>query len=200
MTRGVSASLLAALSGHFHPVLLIEADWPSGIVRLHSGVGELSWNGETWSGTSVSVGGDLMSLLRLEIPEEGAGLGTPEAFIHVAGRLEDIVGELGTKIRNRPLQAWFGATTERAGTTLIGDPFPLFTGYFASRDLDVSKSGADMLHDMILGLGTGPSARSRASIEHNYEDQIAAYPGDTAGRHVQNALKHAANPRLWPEP
>ena len=111
------------------------------------------------------------------------------------------MAQRGAAVRNRSLKIWFGATTVRGGTTLISDPVEIFAGYFASRTLNLSKKEdpPQILHDLVLGLGVGPSARAKASITHGYEDQQARYPGDTAGRHVQNALKNAANPPTWPE-
>jgi len=196
LTRGVPSGLTAALADTFHPVLLFEAEWPDGTVYLHSGVGDLSWNGETWKGISVDVDGVMISLARLEIPEEAGGLATGDASIHVAGTREALLDQRGKPIRNLALEVWFGAVTERAGTTLVTDPVSLFTGYYASERF---VFGDDM-HDLIIGLGVGPSARAQASITHNHEDQIQKYPGDTAGRQVQNAIKRAINPAVWPQP
>ncbi|MGI3168391.1 hypothetical protein ACRARG_04515 [Pseudooceanicola sp. C21-150M6] len=197
LTRNAPAGLISALAGHFHPVMLIEAEWPDGTVRMHTGTGTLTWGGEDWSGTSVDIDGALVSLVQLEIPAETGGLATGDAVAHVAARLEDVMDQRGKSIRNLPFTVWFGVTTERGGTTLVTDPVSLFTGYFAGQSFRFSGQGMEFLHDMTLPLGTGPSARAKASITHGYEDQIAAYPGDTAGRQVQNAIKRARNPAVW---
>jgi len=200
LTRGVSAGLISALADHFHPALLIEAGWPDGTIYMHSGVGELTWNGQTWTGMSAEVDGRIVSFVQIEIPEEAGGLATGDASVHVAGTREDLLAQKGKQLRNLELNVWFGATTETAGTTLVSDPVLLFSGYYASQRFSFTGSINEFLHDMILGLGIGPSARAQASITHTYEDQIDAYPGDTAGRHVQHAIKRAVNPSVWPEP
>lgn len=192
LTRGVNATLLTALAGHFHPVLLIEADHPDGMVRAHSGIGTITWAAKSWLGGGRYV--------QFAGPEEATGLATADASIRIAATVDAMFVERGKAIRNRSLSIWFGATTEPSGTTLVGVPCLLFAGYFDSRTFSLRRQGDDFAHDMVLGLGIGPGARANASITHGYEDQIAAYPGDTAGRHVQRMLKQAVNPPRWPAP
>lgn len=193
LTRGVPAGLITALSGHFHPVVMAEADWPSEMIRVHTGRGTIAWDSRSWLGTG--------RLVQFAGPQEGSGISTSEATIRVAETVETMLADRGKLIRNRDVTVWFGATTTPAGATLVAAPVLLFTGYFDSRTFVVSMAGEeDLTHDMVLGLGIGPGARSKASITHGYEDQMAAYPGDTAGRQVQNAIKRALNPAVWPEP
>lgn len=191
LTRGAAAGLVSALSGHFHPVLLTEADWPGEMIRVHSGAGEMSWGGFTWLGAG--------KLVQFQAPEEAGGLATSEASVKVAATVEDMLAERGKIIRNRSIRVWFGATTTAGGAILVADPVLLFEGYFDSRTGSMTRAGEDLSHDMILGLGIGPGARLSASITHSYEDQIGKYPTDTAGRHVQNANKRRFNPQQWPE-
>ncbi|MGR3509421.1 MAG: hypothetical protein ACU0CQ_00875, partial [Sulfitobacter sp.] len=132
-------------------------------------------------------------------PMEQGGLATSEATIRVAATVEDMLAERGKIIRNRDLVVYFGVTTKAGGFILDADPVDLFTGYFDSRTGSLTRSDGGLAHDMVLGLGIGPSARASASITHSYEDQIAKYPGDTAGRHVQKANKLRFNPQQWPE-
>lgn len=191
LTRGASAGLVSALSGHFHPVLITEADWPGEMIRIHSGVGEMTWNGSTWLGAG--------KLVQFQAPEEAGGLATSDASVKVAATVEDMLAERGKIIRNRSVRVWFGATTAAGGAVQVDEPVELFTGYFDSRTGAMTRADDVLSHDMILGLGIGPGARLSASISHSYEDQIAKYPGDTAGRHVQNANKRRYNPQQWPE-
>lgn len=191
LTRGASAGLIADLSIHFSPVLLIYADWPGEEIRIHSGAGDLSWGGETWSGAG--------KLVQFRAPFESGGLATSEASVQVAATVEDMLAERGKVIRNRSIIVYIATTTEPGGNILKADPVELFSGYFDSRTGSLSRSGDDLSHDMVLGIGVGPSARASASVTHNYEDQIAAYPGDTAGRHVQTANRLRFNPQTWPE-
>lgn len=206
LSRGVTAATLTELAKpHIHPALLMEADWAGTTLRMHSGIGDLTWNANTFKGVGVLVddgdgGQDIMALVNLAIPDEGGGIVPATATVHAATTLEALLAQRGLVIRNLPFTAWFALTTEPGGTTLIGDPVELFHGYFDSRDVVMDRNAEGQMHDMILGIGSGPPARSKASITHTYEDQIAKYPGDTAGRHVQNMIKKALNPPIWPEP
>ena len=190
LRRGVSDTLRQVLTGHFHPVILTEADWPTGIERLHTGRGDMVWNGLTWMGVG--------SLVQFRGPEEAGGVATSEATVKVAATLATMFSMRGLVIRNRPVRMWFGATTTAGGNILATGPMPHFAGYFDSRSMTFSADGEDRLHDMTLGLGVGPGARSGASVTHSYEDQIARYSGDTAGRQVQIAIRQGLNPRPWP--
>ncbi|MEM8970950.1 MAG: hypothetical protein AAGD43_02645 [Pseudomonadota bacterium] len=151
----------------------------------------MSWGGHTWLGAS--------SFVRFRAPEEAGGLVTSEGEVHVAATVEDMMLERQINIRNRSFVCWFGATTEAGGSVLAADPVELFSGYFDSRKGSLVRASANYDHDLIMGLGIGPSARTSASVTHGYEDQITKYPGDTAGRHVQNATKRRFNPQSWPE-
>lgn len=191
VTRGASAGLIADLGGHFCPVLLTYADWPGETIRIHTGAGNIAWGGQTWMGAG--------KLVQFQAPEESGGLATSEATVRVAATVEAMLAERGKIIRNRTVAVYFATTTQPAGNVLKTEPVELFTGYFDSRTGSLSRSGGDLGHDMVLGLGVGPSARSSASITHNYEDQIANFPGDTAGRMVQTANRLRFNPQNWPE-
>ncbi len=191
LTRGATAGLILEVGGHFCPVLLTYADWPDEEVRIHSGAGDLIWGGHTWLGAGT--------LVQFQAPEESGGLATSEASVRVAATVEDMLAERGKVIRNRTLTVWFATTTAPGGNILSQEPVELFTGYFDSRSGSLARSGDGLTHDMVMGLGIGPSARASASITHSYEDQIAKFPGDTAGRHVQAANRQRFNPRTWPE-
>ena len=191
LRRGASAGLIADLRGHFHPVLLTYADWPGEVIRIHTGTGMLSWAGADWLGAG--------KLVQFQSPEEAGGLAASEATVRVAAKVGDILAERGKVIRNRPMTVWFATTTQPGGNVLLTDPVEIFSGYFDSRTGSLSRVGEDLSHDLVLGLGIGPSARASASITHSYEDQIGSFPGDTAGRMVQTANRLRYNPQQWPE-
>lgn len=54
--------------------------------------------------------------------------------------------------------------------------------------------------NVTIGVASGPSARTSASITHSAEDQSFLYPTDTAGEKIINADKRTYNPDQWPEP
>ena len=57
MNRNATAAFVAALSDQdLRPVIFFEGEFASGWVRLWSGLGDVSWNGRTWSGAGSLLG------------------------------------------------------------------------------------------------------------------------------------------------
>lgn len=177
----------------FYPVVLTYVDWPSGAVRVHTGVGDITFNSQTWSG--------LGKYGRIELPDESLSLANNSARLTIAGTLTSLLGELGANPRNKTVEVYFGCVTEPSGNTLVGTPFKIFSGYVDSVEFNLNKQeSGDLNSEVSVMVGTGPPARAGANITHSAEDQIKKYPGDTAGRHVINAIKKSINPDVWPEP
>lgn len=194
MRRGASSALMGAISGPvFYPVTLVYIDWPDAPVRVHSGVGAISWGGHTWLGV-----GDFGEI---SIPAESEGLVPTTAQLTLYAVPDEIFDYLDAPIRNRTGRVLWGATTTRAGNVLVGDPVEVFSGYIDADSLPVREVDEGGRIVQLLGyqltLDSGPGNRSVASIYHSYEDQISKYPGDTAGRHVQLSRSKAVK-RTWP--
>ena len=62
-----------------------------------------------------------------------------------------------------------------------------------------SREDGDLTCEVHVRLGVGPSARAGGRFLHSYEDQIAQFPGDTAGRHLAQA-REWGTAEMWPEP
>jgi hypothetical protein len=175
LTRGVDPDLLDALaSGAFWPVLLVYIDWPDDPVRVHSGVGVLEWDEEDWVGV-----GDAGFL---NLPGEAPGLAAFEGEASVGGVDAEIDAILDADPRWREVSVWFGAVTDRAGVTLIGEPVQVFWGYVDSLGDRTEWTPEGAFRVAVLGLGVGPGQRANDAAHHSYEQQIEAYPGDTSGR------------------
>lgn len=187
LSRGIGATLLAALGNDVrHPVLLIDMDWPSGRARMNTNSGTITWNGQTWTGVSYAAS--------VELPGGASGFARQEGVIRIVGTLEALFSAATEAVKNRSSIVYYGQTTTRNGSTLIGDPFVRWNGYMDGLEV-VGQGGQYWLE---VTLASGPGARSVASLEHTYEDQIAEYPGDTAGRHTAFAEANAAKLK-WPQ-
>lgn len=192
MTRTIHADTLVALAGHFCPALLVEVDWPDGVVRMHSGFQTLTWGGHDW----LAVG----NFGQIDMPEEADGLpqgGATMTWIDTVERSQELLGIPFEELRGRLVRVWFGVVTAPRGNVLIGDPVPLYTGYFDGRDFALRKESDGLFWEMSLQLADGVPARTGARVAHTAEDQAAKYPGDTAGRHLVIALRTASNPQTW---
>lgn len=198
LIRTVHPDTLAALEGVFHPIVMIYLDWPDATVRMHSGSGDLSWDGHTWTGLGTADG----SFVGVSIPDEAGGLASQPGEVRLIGGNETLDGYLDDPIRDRDGWIAFATVTQRQGNLLIGEPIEAFVGYMdALRDLvEVQRDGevVEVRRDVVLQLGDGPSQRTSATVYHTDEDQRRHHPGDTAGRHVINAEARAATD-TWPE-
>lgn len=189
--RGLDPTFLAALGpAGFNPVLLVWIDWPGAPVRAHTGVGNMSFAGETWTG----VGG----FGRVSIPGDAMGLASGAATVELVGIDGTLDGYLNDNPRGAECEIWFGATTERAGNVLIGTPDRRFVGSVASFGGGWQSTPEGRMRNVTVEMRPGPSQRSAAVLMHSNADQQAKFPGDTAGRHMEN-MKTRFTVETWPE-
>ena len=191
LKRGVSASLLAALSGPtLYPVVLVYLDWPGGAVRVHSNRGTLVFDGYDWRGVG--------EFGQIALPGEEKGTASDPAQLRLLGAPDEMDAYLAAPIRNRPGAVYFGLVTERNGTVLVAPPMSIYEGYMDSMwDVVLAENGM-FRRDIVIELVGGPAQRSYTELFHTYEDQIGLHPTDTAGRLVQ--FSEAYRDKLtWPE-
>ena len=192
LTRGVGTALMAQIGGGvWHPVLMVDLDWPGGRVRAHSGVGVIEWASATWAG--VGKYGEV------SIPEEAAN-GLPSDFsLSLVCDLPDLATYADAVIRGRPGTVYLGATTAPGGNLLVGNPVALASGTMDGLVLMLDAQDGVQLYRLTVSMTTGPSYRSASTIVHSHEDQSRKYPGDTAGLRLIGAMSRART-TLWPEP
>lgn len=184
MSRGVHPDMTAALAaGGYHPAVLVFADWPGDPLRVHSGVGTLSWDGHGWIGIGVhGMGG------RITLPGEAQGMASTEGQAVLGGLPEDIDALLATDARGVDVRVWFALTTLRAGTVLLAPPVLAWAGYIDGMDdAEDGTDGREVKRRVTVALVSRASQRLAPSAYHTDEDQRAEYPDDTAGRWLRAA-------------
>jgi hypothetical protein len=187
LKRGVPPEMLDILSaGPFYPVLLVSIDWPVNPVRLHSGVGTLAWNGHNWHGIGT--------LGNISAPDEALGLTHFGLELSLHGVPSDIWARADDTIRSREVRIWVGCTTTPGGNVLAAEPCLAQQQFADGFEIEETPDGTAA----ILRTAWGPSARAVLAAVHSYEDQIARFPGDTAGRHLIFAEAKAGK-LTWPE-
>lgn len=196
MVRGIDPALLAAMSAPvWHPVIMLDLDWPTGRIRAHSGTGTIAHGGHDYRG--VGKFGSITS------PGEIFGLGSSPIEMTLLGLPEDVVETLTAPTfqaaaRNRRGTVYIAASTEPGGATLIGAPYATATGYVDVVRYTIQREGDDRrLHGVQVSLAVGPSARASAVLVHSAEDQQARFPADTAGRWAINAARRISV-MTWP--
>ena len=116
LTAGMQTDLTAA---QLRPVLFYEGEFPSGTLRLWTGVGTIQWNGETWNGAGTLFGFDQISE-PTEIRASGVRLS-------LNGLDSTIVALVLSEARQgRPGRVWLG--TIDGGGTVTSDPYLAFEG------------------------------------------------------------------------
>lgn len=191
LTRGTPPALLQRISdGFFYPTVLMWLDWPGAPLRAHSGAGEMTWNGQTWSGVG--------KFGRISVPDEAVAA-VPEDFaISLTTDFPDIEPYTDTPIRGIAGAVYLGATTERGGNVLVG-AVEVVSGTADVLTLGVERDGETIYYDLSISMTTGPGMRTMAAINHSDEDQRRAYPNDTAGQRLIQLMTTFKN-TYWPEP
>lgn len=192
LTRGLDPLLLEAVSSHFYPVLLVRIEWDTETIYAHSNTGDITWGGNTYTGVG--------SFGEVGVPEEDSSLVSSEATLSLRGGLLDLLEALDADVSGKEAFIYFGVTSEAGGTTLIGEPTAIFSGYIDGRDFSIGEGEGNFVHSLSLGLSTGPSARAKASVSHSIEDSKANFDGDTLMRHTLFIEKNLRNPKVWPAP
>jgi hypothetical protein len=147
--------------------LLAEIDHPSGAVRFWTGVGKLSWNGYTWtgSGTLGSVA-PITHTTDLVIQEINFGL---------AGVDPAIVATLGDNVRNLSGKVWLACLG--SGNSVVKDPYQIVD---AQLDYQSFSAAADGTVAISITARTGFYTLDRALDEAwTSEEQHILYPTDS---------------------
>lgn len=188
MARVIPAAMARAMtSGAFHRAVLMQVDWPVGDpVRVHTGVGPLTWDGHTWTG----VGG----VGFIELPPASRGIAQEKGQISFGGSEAVISAMLGDPSYGAQVQVWLGCLTGRNSGALVSDPVREFVG-------TIDDAFAEVTDDSLqgyLGIVSGPPQLKGGSPYHTLEDQKGVYPTDTLFRWIKAAATDAAaGPREW---
>jgi hypothetical protein len=175
--RNVDATLLAEISQpFFFPAFLVFIDWPEDPVFAHSGVGDMSFDGQTWSGIG--------KFAQIVLPPEQNGTAASTAEFSLVGLPGELVDLVTADARDIDCAVWFGAVTERAGATLIGTPEDVFRGRGDQLIESIARAETGRSRTVRLGSVTGPSQRLRSGFFHTSEQHQRTYPGDTFFRHT----------------
>lgn len=166
-TSGVFAAINA---GVIRPVLFAELEYVSAGVaawlRVFTGIGQLTWNGQTWTG-----GRDLLTISPVR---ESRSLEAIGFSVKISGLPADKLSiALQSMRKNKPGKLWLGFFD--AANALIVDPYALRRGRFDVAP--ISRDGATMTIEVKY---EGPLARLLVANERRYthEDQQLRLAGD----------------------
>ena len=173
MSRDITPAVAAALNAsELQPAIFFEGEFPSGMVRIWTGVGDISWDGKTWTGVGV-----LLGLGALEETSDEVASGTT---VSLSGVPLDLVSLAITQARQGQAgRIWLALLSEERA--IIADPVQAFTGR-----LDVPEIAEDgqscritiSYESRLIDLGTARNWR------YTHESQQVLHPGDRGFAHV----------------
>lgn len=165
--RALSTAMAAALAADAKSlVILIKAEFDSGDVRLHTGLGDLIFNGETYLGRGAAIG--------IDLPGETAAVRASGGTVTLSGVDPSVLALADTEhYQGRPISIWLGA--KDATGALIADPDPAFVGI-----MDVIEPEDSAASARVIVTIENRSALLDKAIERRLtpEDQALTYPDD----------------------
>ncbi len=173
-SRTISASLSTALQAdRVYPLLLVEALFDSGALRLWNGDGALTALGETWTGTGLMLGISPIEETA-EIRATGVNIslsGIPSAIVSIA---------LAEDYQGRVARVYVGAFDASTGA-VITDPILAFQG---SIDTMPISEGGDTA-TIVVAVESRLIQLEKASLRrYTAQDQKVEFPLDTGLDHV----------------
>ena len=167
MSRTITPAFATALADQsLRPVIFFEGQFATGWVRLWSGLGEVSWNGQTWAGagsldetgevvaggTAISLSGAPLDLVQMAIAEARQGL---------------------------PGRIWLGLLAENG--SIIADPVQAFSGRL---DVPEIKDDAESCTITISYESRLIDLTVARTWRYTHESQQVLYPGDLGFEYV----------------
>ena len=178
MRNMTSAYLAAISSAMLRPALFVQATFVSGPLYVWSGMGPITWNGQTWIG--VGTLGTVSTI------EEGSTVSAKGVTLTLSGLdptlLEDVMEEFQVGLPALVYLGVFDATG-----ALIADPVCCFSGRMDQPTIDISGTTASIAINCENRL-----VEMNVSVERRYtdEDQQLDYPGDLGFQFV-NGIQDA---------
>lgn len=165
--RGLSSAMAAALAANEKTLLaLVKAEFDSGDVRLWTGIGDLTFDGEVYTGRGT--------VMQINLPGETAAVRASGGTIVLTGVDPSVIALADTEhYQGRPISIWIGC--KDAAGALIADPDPAFVGI-----MDVIEPERQGATARVVVSIENRSALLDKAIERRLtpEDQHLTYPAD----------------------
>lgn len=173
MSRTLTTALASAFAAQtVAPVFLLRAEFPSGTVRLHSGIGGLTFNSETYLGVG-SLGG--ISPITETLDGSANNL-----VVALTASSSIIALALTEDPRGRSAKLYLGALSLSTGT-LIVDPVQRYSGTINHMSHQDDGETASVALNIVHERGDQERPLERRLTN---EDQQRLYPGDRGLEYV----------------
>jgi len=175
MARDISSGFETEIDASLmRPIILTKAEFDSGDLRLWTGLGDLTYNSEIYTGSG--------NLLKMNSVKETQNLSANNVSFEVSGLPSGVISiALSEDYQDRPIAAYFGVLDENFA--LIADPYQIFAGQMdvmgIKDDGVTSRITVDTESELILLNETGEQ-------RYTPEDQKSLYPNDEGFDFVPN--------------
>lgn len=171
--RNITPAMDAALAARgVRPRLLFEGDFVSGSVHVWTGLGDLDWGGQTWTGLGTLIG--------ISEIEESPDVVAQSITVTLAG-VDQLTVALAIVDASQglPGRAWLALVA--ADGTVISDPVLAFAGRL---DVPIIDDGADTCTISITYESRFVDPNRSRDWRYTHESQQALYPGDRGFEYV----------------
>lgn len=178
MTRDLnSATETASAADTIQPVLFVKLEFDSGDVNFHSGLGEITWGGDTYTGA-----GRLGAVNRVD--EEGELSRTP-ITLTLSGIPTDLLSIiLNEHYQGRTATVYLGYL-DLSTNQLVDDPLILYRGLMDTPSVEQGNTlSISLTVESRFSRWDTPLIR-----RYNNADQQALYPGDTGMQFVEQTTE-----------
>ena len=179
MPRNMTPAVLGAMQGAvLRPALFVEAAFVSGPIYVWSGIGQITWNGQVWTGI-----GTLGSISTIE---EGSTVAAKGITLTLSGIDASLLNDVMTEFQvGLPVSVTLGVFD--TNNALIADPVCCFSGRMDQPTIDVTGTLATIAINCENRL-----VEMNVAVDRRYtdEDQQMDYPGDLGFQFV-NGIQEA---------
>jgi hypothetical protein len=169
MTPELEAALIAADA---RPALFFEGQFATGVVRLWTGLGDVVWGGQTWTGAGNLVGFSGI--------EEGSDIVARGASVTLSGVPASLVSlAISDAQQGLPGRCWVGLLAPDA--TIIVDPVLAFAGRL---DVPTITDGVETCTITITYESRLIDLNRPRELRYTDEAQQQLYPGDRGFEYV----------------
>ena len=173
MARDLSASYLSAVDAStLRIAYIVLMDFAGGDVQLWSGVGNLSWDSLTWTGTG-NFGG-------ISAIEEARGVEAPGVQLSLSGIPSAMLAlALTDTYQGRAVKVWQALFD--ASSVLIADPALVFSGYMDVMEIaDAGETGAIT----VACVGRNAELGRTRELRYTNQEQQRLFAGDRGLEYV----------------
>lgn len=167
MSRGLTSGVVTEVeSEQLSPILLLKAEFDGGDLRLWSGVGDIVYNSETYTGA-----GNLLGISNISETTDIEARGAVFALTGIDSSI--ISTALSENYQGRPISCWMGFLGN--SPAIVADPVLLFKGRMDVLQIDESGAAATLsmqVENKLIDLKRSKVRR------YTSEDQKQEYPSD----------------------